>query len=126
MGGVSFPGVPAPVVRWLRTEGYTAFSSFTHLVTLPLVMGIGLDDLSAVSTRRQSVLKDLFRLNGHCSVGPRAAVSCTDFCRVIFSDKREGRVVDYEVCGRRVTSGKQQDTQEDSRPTNHGRTSSRT
>jgi hypothetical protein len=36
MGGVSFPGVPAPVVRWLRTEGYTAFSSFTHLLTLPL------------------------------------------------------------------------------------------
>jgi len=35
MGGVSFPGVPAPVVRWLRTEGYTAFSSFTHLLTLP-------------------------------------------------------------------------------------------
>src|SRR5262245_3861862 len=35
MGGVSFPGVPAPVVRWLRTEGYTAFSSFTHPVTLP-------------------------------------------------------------------------------------------
>jgi hypothetical protein len=24
------------VVRWLRTEGYTAFSSFTHLPTLPL------------------------------------------------------------------------------------------
>jgi len=23
------------VVRWLRTEGYTAFSSFTHLLTLP-------------------------------------------------------------------------------------------
>jgi hypothetical protein len=35
MGGVSFPGVSAPVVRWLRTEGYTAFSSFTHLLTLP-------------------------------------------------------------------------------------------
>jgi len=36
MGGVSFPGVPTPVVRWLRTEGYTAFSSFTHSLTLPL------------------------------------------------------------------------------------------
>jgi hypothetical protein len=35
MGGVSFPGVSAPVVRWLRTEGYTAFSSFTHRLTLP-------------------------------------------------------------------------------------------
>src|SRR5262245_41374206 len=35
IGGVSFPGVPAPVVRWLRTEGYTAFSPFTHPVTLP-------------------------------------------------------------------------------------------
>jgi hypothetical protein len=23
------------VVRWLRTEGYTAFSSFTHPLTLP-------------------------------------------------------------------------------------------
>ena len=35
MGGVSLLGVPGPVVRWLRTEGYTAFSSFTHLLTLP-------------------------------------------------------------------------------------------
>ena len=39
MGGVSFPGVSAPVVRWSRTEGYTAFSSFTHLLTLPLAKG---------------------------------------------------------------------------------------
>jgi hypothetical protein len=29
------PAFSAPVVRWLRTEGYTAFSSFTHLLTLP-------------------------------------------------------------------------------------------
>ena len=35
IGGVSFPGVLAPAVRWLRTEGYTAFSSFTHPLTLP-------------------------------------------------------------------------------------------
>src|SRR6266478_5748496 len=29
------PAFSAPVVRWLRTEGYTAFSSFTHPLTLP-------------------------------------------------------------------------------------------
>ena len=26
------------MVRWLRTEGYTAFASFTHLLTLPRVV----------------------------------------------------------------------------------------
>jgi transposase len=35
IGGVSFPGVPAPWFVWLRTEGYTACSLFTHLLRLP-------------------------------------------------------------------------------------------
>src|SRR5215467_4078733 len=35
----SSPAFSAPVVRWSRTEGYTAFSSFTHLLTLPPLPG---------------------------------------------------------------------------------------
>jgi hypothetical protein len=54
MGGVSFPGVSAPVVRWLRTEGYTAFSSFTHRLTLPLALWKDVEESSGRGVQEQA------------------------------------------------------------------------
>ena len=59
IGGVSFPGVPVPVVRWLRTEAYTAFSSFTHLLRLPG----GVPTLSEADNARPTP--------AHATIGPR-------------------------------------------------------